>query len=264
MTKERVVSGRRKAVSTGRNDTSTTAAKRSAASPVKAKRSAESPVKASSPREARRQQRIDTSREQILDMAEQLFAERGYHETGLKDVATRCEFSVGSIYSFFDNKDSLYEQVLMRRSADLKAIQNSIPDHIAADERLVRLAENRIKHAREYPAWGALTAEISRFTRTRGTDIPEVWIQFGRSSQRYLADVIKKGQAEGSLRPGSPVALARLYNAVVSSFILVDAMSQMGDHAEAWPSDTEEFLDFVHDTFSSGPSHNPRMMVEDD
>ncbi len=52
-----------------------------------------------SPRELRKQQRIALSREQILDTAEELFAEYGYHETGLKDLAARCEFSVGSIYA---------------------------------------------------------------------------------------------------------------------------------------------------------------------
>ncbi len=207
-----------------------------------------------SPREIRRQQRIDMSREQILDTAEELFAERGYHDTGLKDVASRCEFSVGSIYTFFESKDDLYEQVLMRRSIAVDSIQNSIPDDVPADERLVRLAQIQIDHALKHPAWGALSAEISRMARSRGAVLPDAWIHYNKRVLGYLSDVIEKGQADGTLRPGSPIALARLYFAVVSSFILVSTVSKTTNE-EGWPTDTEEFLEFVHDTFSARPHH---------
>lgn len=208
---------------------------------------------AESPREVRRRQRIDLARDQILDTAEELFATRGYHDTGLKDVAARCEFSVGSIYSFFDNKDDLYHRVIMRRSDDIQAIQNSIPPEVPADERLVRLAEKRIQHSRDYPAWGLLTAERSRMTRVPNEDVPESWVEFGRQSSEYLAGVFREGQAAGVLRPGVPEALSRMYYALVTSFILVETMSRMSEVVEAWPSDTEEFLNFLRDSFSAFP-----------
>ncbi|WP_245866029.1 TetR/AcrR family transcriptional regulator [Rhodococcoides kyotonense] len=203
-----------------------------------------------SPREARRLQRIELSREQILDTAEELFAENGYYETGLKDVAARCEFSVGSIYSFFENKDSLYEQVLMRRSIGLEAIHKLVPDSVPADERLVTLAEIQIRNAQEHPAWGALTAELSRIARSRGTVVPEPWHHYGERVFVFLVGVFEKGHEEGTLRPGSPQALASLYHAVLSSFILVSSLSPKST-GEDWPEDTEEFLNFVRDTFSS-------------
>ncbi len=203
-----------------------------------------------SPREARRLQRIEMSREQILDTAEELFAENGYYETGLKDVAARCEFSVGSIYTFFENKDSLYEQVLMRRSIGLEAIHKLVPDSVPADERLVTLADIQIRHAQEHPAWGALTAELSRIARSRGSVVPEPWHHYGERVFGFLVGVFEKGHEEGTLRPGSPHALASLYHAVVSSFILVSSLSPKSAE-EDWPADTEEFLNFVRDTFSS-------------
>lgn len=208
-----------------------------------------------SPREARRQQRIEMSREQILDTAEELFAERGYHETGLKDVAAKCEFSVGSIYTFFESKDVLYEEVLMRRSISVEALKMMLPDAMPADEQLVRIADIWIKHAVEYPAWGALTAEVSRIARSPGTAMPEVWVHQGQRTQKFLVELIKKGQADGALRPGSPTSLARLYNAVVRSFIVVTAIGRMSGTTE--PDDAEEFLGFVQDTFSTRPTSNP-------
>jgi AcrR family transcriptional regulator len=59
-----------------------------------------------SPREVRRLQRIKVGREQILDAAEELFGRQGYRGTSLQQVAKRCEFSIGALYLFIDNKRS--------------------------------------------------------------------------------------------------------------------------------------------------------------
>ncbi|MET3953285.1 AcrR family transcriptional regulator [Rhodococcus sp. OAS809] len=229
------------------------AAKTTAAKAAPAKRSAASrkPVK-QSPREARRLQRIELSREQILDTAEELFATHGYYDTGLKDVAAKCEFSVGSIYTFFESKDVLYEQVLMRRSIGVDALQILAPDSMPADERLVRVAEVLINHSVEHPAWGALTAEVTRIARSPGTAIPEVWSHHAQRLQKFLVDVVRQGQEDGTLRPGSPKSLARLYWAVVTSFIVVSAMGTM--YGTDQPDDPQEFLTFLHDTFSARTS----------
>ncbi|AYJ50333.1 TetR/AcrR family transcriptional regulator [Rhodococcus sp. P1Y] len=237
-----------------KNPTGSTRAAGSTKSAASANGDASTPTK-QSPREARRQQRIELSREQILDTAEELFAERGYHETGLKDVAAKCEFSVGSIYTFFDSKDVLYEQVLMRRCIDTETLHRMLPDTMPADERLVELARTWIQHAVEYPAWGALTAEITRLSRSPGAVFPEAWYHQTQERQRFLVDLIKKGQTDGILRHGSPTSLARLFHAVVTSFIVVSTMVRMNGTGE--PDDAEEFLGFVQDTFSTRPTTNP-------
>ena len=53
-------------------------------------------------REQRRLQHQDLSRNQLLDAAEEVFGRKGFHETTLKEVAELAEFSVGSVYSFFN------------------------------------------------------------------------------------------------------------------------------------------------------------------
>ncbi|WP_405182624.1 hypothetical protein OG225_17230 [Nocardia sp. NBC_01377] len=112
----------------------------------------------------------------------------------------------------------------------------------------------QISHALSHPAWGALSAEISRMARIRGTEIPEAWVGYQQRVLEYISEVIEAGQADGTLRPGSPIALARLYFAVVSSFILVTSVAETSAE-EGWPTDTAEFLEFVFDTFSTRPRH---------
>src|SRR5215218_3175383 len=74
---------------------------------------------ATSRREQRRQQHQELSRNQLLDAAEEVFGAKGFHDTTLKEVAELAEFSVGSVYSFFENKDDLFLQVFLRRGAEL-------------------------------------------------------------------------------------------------------------------------------------------------
>ena len=60
------------------------------------------PAEGAESRKAQRRARHhDLSRAQLLDAAEELFGQRGFYETTLKEVAELAEFSVGSVYSFF-------------------------------------------------------------------------------------------------------------------------------------------------------------------
>src|SRR5690348_13800926 len=66
-------------------------------------------------REQRRLAQQGVSRAQLLDAAEEIFGRKGFHETTLKEIAELAEFSVGSVYSFFDSKDDLFRQIFVRR-----------------------------------------------------------------------------------------------------------------------------------------------------
>ncbi len=58
----------------------------------------------------------EASIERILDAAEQLFAELGYHGVTLKDVAARVGVSSTLIHYHFAGKESIYEAVWARKA----------------------------------------------------------------------------------------------------------------------------------------------------
>src|SRR5687768_17016389 len=78
----------------------------------------------------RRQQRrllhLELSRGQLLDAAEEVFGRKGYHDTTLKEIADLAEFSVGSVYSFFENKDDLFTSVFVRRGEEFMPAMRSV------------------------------------------------------------------------------------------------------------------------------------------
>lgn len=68
----------------------------------------------------------------IVDSAMQLFAQKGYAHTTTRDIATAAELSVGLMYHYFSNKESLlqavFDYVMARIDAAITAVlQNNPP-----------------------------------------------------------------------------------------------------------------------------------------
>lgn len=60
------------------------------------------------------QQLIDARRNQILDAAITVFAEKGFHKATIKDVAKVAKVADGTIYNYFENKTALVVGILDR------------------------------------------------------------------------------------------------------------------------------------------------------
>ncbi|SEO59468.1 TetR/AcrR family transcriptional regulator [Trujillonella endophytica] len=206
---------------------------------------------AASPREERRQQRVDLFRSQVLDAAEEMFAELGYHGTNLKAIAARCEVSVGSLYSVFDGKDALFAAVLARSGEGLTPRMTELArDDAPADVRLLRLAELQVRWFREHPNWARITtAFVSPGARADlpGGEIARNYEGGYRWAMELQAGVIAAGQRDGLLRTGDPGALARMFSAMVSAHHVID--EQAGAALTL-----EEFLDLLRATFVVRPA----------
>lgn len=50
----------------------------------------------------------------ILDAARQVFAERGYHGSTMREIASRAGVATGTLYLYFGNKEALYVALLER------------------------------------------------------------------------------------------------------------------------------------------------------
>ena len=77
----------------------------------------ESPLTRSARRRLReREHRLKT----ILEAAGALFAQEGYHPTGMERIADEAEVSVGTVYFYFKNKEDLLVQLLDRTGYELR------------------------------------------------------------------------------------------------------------------------------------------------
>ncbi len=58
------------------------------------------------------QSRSIITKEKILDTALELFCEKGYYNTTTNEIAQRAQVSIGSLYSYFKDKDTIFLQIL--------------------------------------------------------------------------------------------------------------------------------------------------------
>jgi len=63
---------------------------------------------------ARRERRIAARREQILDAAARMFAEKGFHRATTREIAEAADVSEGTIYNYFASKNDLLIGMMTR------------------------------------------------------------------------------------------------------------------------------------------------------
>ena len=106
-------------------------------------------MKESPRRMSRKEREFLQRREAILATALNLFAERGFHKVSMSEIARESEFSVGSLYNFFPNKESLYKALILENTA-----------RICRD--LERVTESEGQEIRTIQAWVEKKVELFR------------------------------------------------------------------------------------------------------
>lgn len=68
--------------------------------------------------------RKDEKRRLIFETAAKVFAEKGYHQTSVKDITDIAQISVGTFYLYFKNKEDLFEKLYDEMEQIVKKIED--------------------------------------------------------------------------------------------------------------------------------------------
>jgi len=110
-------------------------------------------------------------KQQLVDCAAQLFAERGFDETRIKDIVDRAGVAKGLFYWYFDNKEALFAEVAADIRLRLRKHQGAAIDPGAGPLRQIRqgaqasvrfMAENAHFFSLLEAGTGAVTPESRR------------------------------------------------------------------------------------------------------
>lgn len=186
-------------------------------------------------REARRLVQQDVSRAQLLDAAEEVFGRKGFHEATLKEVAELAEFSVGSVYSFFDSKDELFQQIFVRRGDQFMPRLREIIEDSSLDpvDKLHALIDFEIGFFREHPRFGRLYlrySSVSMLAADREVDM--VIASRYEEAMQLQASLFRVGQIKGRFRRGDADVLSRLFSGLMASYQAMDPLV-VGDDPDA-------------------------------
>ena len=150
---------------------------------------------------------IETSRRaELLQIAGELFATKGYKRTTVRDVADAAGILSGSLYHHFDSKESMVDELLSTFQTELfghyDAILASDADALTRLEQAVRVSFEAIHQHRVEVAIFQNEAdqlgESERFAylAERNRQSREVWMT-----------LLRDGVASGQLRPDLDVEL---------------------------------------------------------
>ena len=93
-------------------------------------------------------------RQQILDAAADCFMEKGFHQTGMKDIYTKAGLSAGSVYHYFENKDAIIEGIAMEFSVDTRDFIEILDKHDNFIKGFILATKKSLKETQQYIQYG--------------------------------------------------------------------------------------------------------------
>lgn len=142
-------------------------------------------------------------RDAVLELAAELFAEKGFRATTVRDIADAAGVLSGSLYHHFDSKESMVDELLSEFLDDLVARYQEV---VAAGlspratlERFIQVAFDALPRHRAaivvFQQDGDYLAEFDRFGYIPATaaQIEQMWVT-----------VIERGRADGELVTENP------------------------------------------------------------
>ncbi len=193
----------------------------------------------SSRREVRRASHHDLSRNQLLDAAELIFGEKGFHDATLNQIAELAEYSVGSVYSFFKGKEDLFAQIFVRRGEEFMPEMRAIVGSPgSAMDRLHRLVDFQVGFFRAHRQFGRLFLRYTNIALvSEPSEIDPTIARNYAESMELQAELFTDGQRSGEFRPGDPLMLAHLFSGLMASYHAIDpaVISDQTDAQEGIP-----------------------------
>jgi AcrR family transcriptional regulator len=159
------------------------------------------------------------SRERILKAAIDEIAEVGFEKARLVDIAKRADLTVGSIYTWFENKEDLFraalEDALEAQLLSNAAALAGVPE-LNQDKWLYEIATLVPRNHEDDIVTTAQRLMIeSYYASWRDTDAQEKLLPRLRTHVQVYVDIIERAQASGAVRTDiDTVALAMIMVAV--------------------------------------------------
>jgi AcrR family transcriptional regulator len=145
----------------------------------------------------------------ILDAALDLFADKGFFGTSLRDVAKAVGVRESALYNYFPSKDALFEALIVHDHHGKAERLSSLTDAPITDVRalLEQVAVSALENfvtPRQEKMFRILLSDGIRLARDGRINLYER-LSDGRGR---LQDLMRRLSAEGWLRPGNPRTLA--------------------------------------------------------
>lgn len=146
---------------------------------------------------------FDETDEKILDAAERVFAQHGYHDTVVADVAEEAGVGKGTVYRRFGNKSDLFSGLICEGTDQLiERVQDEVDRSAPLAERLRSIVSVHFDVFEESSEIFGITIQegLSNFGEWQ-EDVVERWAQFRSLLTTYFEDDSIRNQLRNDISP---------------------------------------------------------------
>ena len=151
-----------------------------------------------------RMRRGADTREALLDAALEVMSERGFHATSVPELAERAGVGAATMYRHFESKEALVNALYVRAKRQFASqlwdgFPVDLPARKALQEVWTRMARIAVRHSSSL-VFLEMHHHASYLT-------PESVVECESLVMGPLVGIVRRGQAEGVIRPGEPAFL---------------------------------------------------------
>jgi len=206
------------------------------------------------------ERRPDERPNELLDAALRIFAERGYANTRLEDIAAAVGVTKGTIYHYFETKEDLLRKAIEHNHQRVfLPLEKGIRERKGPVQATIRLFLRRAFGGElDQTRQSVLTLLVQGVSR-EAPHVYQRWLEAGPArAWQLLAELIEEGKASGEFRKDVDSDVAA--RVAISGLILQLAWQQFGKAAPSVAIDRDQLIDSTSEFLLYGlrPGHRSK------
>jgi AcrR family transcriptional regulator len=185
----------------------------------------------------------DFRRDQVIDVARQLFGERGTTEVSMDEIASRAGVARSTVYVYFANRDELLRACLKRMHDNLiETTSRSWDIEKAPIERLRILIVGIFEQLDESPAFLRLALATYEAVSSSGAAVDSELSLIGLDVAGRIRDLYEDGVGSGEFRAMDPDRAVTLIGQQIYGAMSVRAADPLPHPRDAAAAEIADFL----------------------
>ena len=206
------------------------------------------------PTETNRDRQLKARHTHILEAALMSFLEKGYHQTGIRDIAKRANVSLGNLYNHFSGKHAVLAEIAALEQEELRPFLAKLKKNAAPAEVLESFVLTYFSYLSK-PDNVILGLEIAS-EAVRKPDIAKMFLANRSALLDALAALLERGGNLGSFRSlPDPREFSSLILDVMEGKAIREVLKADGDTV-----DPAQLWDFIKNAVY--PSRSPKRRDE--
>lgn len=153
----------------------------------------------------RRKEGAEMRRSALLQAARCVFAQRGFAETNVEDIAAKAGVAKGTVYLYFNSKEHIYLAAFLEDARRLNRLTRERMDAVQSwQDKLRAYIELRMEYLESHQEFLRIYLAEIRSMMLRGARLCSEFVHAACESEMLLAQMFAAAIAKGEIRKVDP------------------------------------------------------------